>query len=109
MKYVDVDRAASMMGSRDAALRVLKVASGSLQGECDRLRQAIQDNDAGTCFKILHTLKGSIQIYGTDHMINVVMGNEQRKTEAVTPALMADLFHFLNDLQSMVEEIKTCV
>lgn len=109
MKYVDVDRAASMMGSRDSALRVLKVASGSLQGECDRLHQAVQDHDSSTCFKILHTLKGSIQIYGTDFMIKRVIDLEHRKAESVTPQLMADLFHFLSDLQGMVEEIKASV
>lgn len=109
MKYVNVDRATAMMGSRDSALRVLKVAGGSLQGECDRLRQALKDQDTSTCFKILHTLKGSIQIYGTDHMVNLVISTESRKAESPTPALIADLSDFSNDLQSMVDEIKVCV
>lgn len=106
MKYVDFNRAASTMGSPESAWRVLQIAAESLQRECTQFRQALQEADTTACFKILHAMKGSIQIYGSDYMVDQVFHTEKRKSESVTPQLLADLTLFSLDLQGLADEVQ---
>jgi len=103
---LDVARGAGMMGSEAALCNILATVLNSLSTDVLTIDAALQAGDVLTANRLLHAIKGYIPIFGSDALIEQVVGVEKlSKTEPVE-VVQVSYLQLGPELHSLLAEIR---